>query len=182
MARLALRVAVGGTMVAHGWNHLYGGGRIDGTARWFAGIGMRQPRAQAWLASITEVAAGSALVAGAATPLAAAGVVGPLAVAIASVHRKNGFFVFREGWEYTGNLIVAAMVVAALGPGRWSVDRALGVDGRLSGRRGAAIAALGLAGAAAQLAAFYRPEPPAPPVSWAPPEAELDQPIGPPGA
>jgi putative oxidoreductase len=146
-------------MVAHGWNHLYGGGKVEGTARWFGSIGMRQPRVQAWFASLTELAAGGALVLGAGTSLAAAGVVGPMTVAIVTVHRKNGFFIIKEGWEYTGNLIVAALAIAALGPGRYSVDRLVGLDRRLAGRTGVALALLGTAGAAVQLAAFYRPEP-----------------------
>lgn len=59
------------------------------------------------------------------------------------------------------NLGAASVALAALGPGRFSVDRARGLDGRLSGPQRAALAAgLGLAGAAAQLAAFWRrPQP-----------------------
>ena len=33
---LILRVSVGATMVAHGYNHIYRGGKIKGTAGWFA--------------------------------------------------------------------------------------------------------------------------------------------------
>jgi hypothetical protein len=31
-AILLLRLAVGGTMMAHGWNHWFGGGKLAGTA------------------------------------------------------------------------------------------------------------------------------------------------------
>jgi putative oxidoreductase len=41
VAALLLRAVLGVTMVAHGWNHAFGGGKIAGTARWFASIGMR---------------------------------------------------------------------------------------------------------------------------------------------
>ena len=34
IAALVLRLAVGGTMIAHGWNHAFGGGKLPGTARW----------------------------------------------------------------------------------------------------------------------------------------------------
>ena len=39
VALLLLRVVVGLTMIAHGTNHWKGGGRIEGTARWFSGLG-----------------------------------------------------------------------------------------------------------------------------------------------
>jgi putative oxidoreductase len=110
-----------------------------------------------------EVGAGAALVAGATTPLAASAVVGTMAVAARSVHLPNGFFVVSEGYEFVLNLGTAAVGLAALGPGRLSVDRAIGLDRILTGRQRAALAAgLGLAAAAAQLAAFWRrprPEP-----------------------
>jgi putative oxidoreductase len=43
-ARLLLRAVVGGTMIAHGVRH---GRTPDGTARWFDGIGFRQPSLRA---------------------------------------------------------------------------------------------------------------------------------------
>lgn len=42
----------------------------------------------------------SALLAGAATPLAGSAVVGTMAVAARSVHLENGFFITAEGYEY----------------------------------------------------------------------------------
>jgi putative oxidoreductase len=32
IAALVLRLVVGGTMMAHGWNHAFGGGKLPGTA------------------------------------------------------------------------------------------------------------------------------------------------------
>ncbi|MFJ3774574.1 DoxX family protein [Streptomyces sp. NPDC090075] len=160
LARLLLRTAIGGTMITHGVRH---GRTLGGTAGWFQSIGFREPRLQAQLSAAVEVGAGAALVAGAATPLAASAVVGTMGVAARTVHLPNGFFVNAEGYEYVLNLAVASVAVAALGPGRWSVDAALGLDRRLTGRKAAAIAAgLGAAGAAAQLAAYWRRPTPAP--------------------
>ena len=48
-AVLLLRVTVGLTMVAHGYNHLWGGGGLAGTARWFGSLGMRPPKLHAML-------------------------------------------------------------------------------------------------------------------------------------
>ena len=75
----------------------------------------------AWLASITELAAGAALVVGLLTPLAAGALIGTLLVAFITNHRKAGFFVFRrptEGWEYIMNLVAALFAIACLGAGR----------------------------------------------------------------
>ncbi len=159
LARFLLRTVVGGTMVAHGVRH---GRTLEGTARWFGSIGFKQPMLQAQTSAVVEVASGAALIAGAATPLAASGVVGCLAVAARSVHIPNGFFVVNEGYEFVLNLSVASVVLAAIGPGRWSVDHALGTD-RFSGSRAGLFAAgLGLGGAAAQLATFWRKPAPKP--------------------
>jgi putative oxidoreductase len=157
-ARLLLRAVVGGTMIAHGIRH---GRTLDGTARWFGGIGFRQPELQARISAAVEIGAGGALLAGAATPLAAAAVIGTMAVAGRTVHLKNGYFIVDEGYEYVLSLAAAAAATAALGPGRVSVDSLLRTD-RFSGARAALFAGgLGLAGAAAQLAVFWRPALPA---------------------
>jgi putative oxidoreductase len=154
LGRLVLRGIIGGTMIAHGVKH---GRSLEGTAGWFGSIGFKRPMLQARNSAVVEIGSGAALVVGAGTPLAASAVVGTLAVAARSVHVKNGFFITAEGYEYVLNLATAAVAVSALGPGRISVDRALGVDRRLSaGQRAAVAAGLGLAGAAAQLATFWR--------------------------
>jgi putative oxidoreductase len=154
VARWTLRAVIGGTLIAHGVRH---GRTLDGTAGWFGSIGFRKPRLQAAASAAVEVGAGAALVAGAATPLAASAVVGTMSVAARSVHLPNGFFIVSEGYEYVLNLGAASVALAALGPGRFSVDRALGLDERLNGPQRAALAAgLGLAAAVAQLAVFWR--------------------------
>jgi len=154
IASLLLRGVVGGTMIAHGVKH---GTSLKGTAGWFGSIGFKQPELQAKASAVVEVGSGALLLAGAATPLASAAVVGTMGVAARSVHAPNGFFITAEGWEYVTNLAAAAVALAAIGPGRFSVDHAAGVTRRVSGGQAAAIAAgVGLAGAAAQLAMFWR--------------------------
>jgi len=151
---LLLRAAVGGTMVAHGVKHARS---LDGTARWFSSIGFRRAPVQATASAIVEIGSGSRLLVGAATPLSAATVVGTMTVAARSVHVRNGFLITAEWWEYVANLASAAIALAAIGPGRLSVDRAAGLDRWFSGHRAAAAAVVGgLVAAAAQLATFWQ--------------------------
>jgi len=157
-AALLVRLVVGVTMAAHGYNHLWGGGGVEGTARWFASLGMRPARLHAVLSGAGELAAGTALAAGLLTPLAAAFVVGTMAVAGVTAHRSNGFFVFKDGYEYVLMIAVVCAALALAGPGGYSLDHVFGWDGALSGGAGFAIAAGGgVLGAAGLLAATWRP-------------------------
>jgi uncharacterized membrane protein YphA (DoxX/SURF4 family) len=97
LALLVFRIALGVVFLAHGWNHVFGGGKIAGTGRWFESLGMRPGWLHAWTASLTELGAGALLVAGLAMPLACAGVIGTMTVAWITNHRRNGFFIFRPG-------------------------------------------------------------------------------------
>lgn len=160
LALLLLRVAVGAIMLAHGLNHIFGGGKIEGTAGWFESLGMRPGILHAWLASITEVAAGALLIVGLFTPLAAVGVVGVMVVAWITNHRTNGFFIFRpgEGWEYVMLVTVCGVALGGLGAGEWSLDNQF--DLFQSSATGLTLAlGLGIGSALALLAVFWRPPP-----------------------
>ncbi len=164
LALFAFRGAIGVVFLAHGYNHMFRGGRLAGTGRWFESLGMRPGRLHALLASWTELGAGTLLLVGLLTPLAAAGVIGVMVVAWLINHRGNGFFIFRpgEGWEYVMTLTFCGLALAALGAGRWSLDHAIGFDDP-PGLSGLLIGALGGGGGAlVLLAAFWRPPKPAP--------------------
>ena len=155
---LILRSVFGLFLAYHGYNKIFGPGGLQGTARWFDSIGMRWPIWQARLAATTEVGSGVLMALGLVTPLAAAGMIGVMTVAIVVAHWKVGFFIFKpnQGWEYCASIAVTAFVIAMIGPGRWSVDHAVGIVWR--GWTGAAIAGIaGLVGAMLQLAVSYRP-------------------------
>ncbi len=158
LAMLVLRVVFGVFLAAHGYNKIFGGNGLKGTAGWFGSIGMKWPMWQARIAAATEIGAGLLFAAGLLTPLAAAGMVALMVVAIWTVHWKVGFFVFRpnQGWEYCASIAVVAFVVGLTGPGEWSLDHAFGIH--FDNWLGAAIAGgLGVGGALAQLAICYRP-------------------------
>jgi putative oxidoreductase len=156
---LVLRVAVGVVMLAHGWNHIFRGGRIAGTGRWFESLGMRPGWLHAWTASLTEVGAGLLLLAGLLTPLAGAAVVGVMTVAWVTNHARNGFFIFRpgEGYEYVMTLTAAGLMLCFTGGGDVSLDHALGFLDPPGWAASSLCAAAGLLGAAGLLAVFWRP-------------------------
>jgi putative oxidoreductase len=158
VALLLVRVVVGITMMLHGYNHWRGGGRIAGTARWFGGLGLKFGVLQAWASVVTELAAGFLLIVGLLTPVACAAVVSVMLIAGLLAHRPNGFFVFRDGYEYVLVLSVVALALATLGPGRFSLDNLAGSE--ITGWAGGGIA-LGLAviATAGTLAMFWRPVP-----------------------
>jgi putative oxidoreductase len=159
LALLILRVTLGLTIAAHGYNKFFGGGKIAGTAGWFDSIGVRPGKLNALMAATTEIATGLLLVAGFLTPLAAAGLCSLMVVAIVTVHRKNGFFIFNPGAgiEYCLILAVTAIALGGLGAGNWSLDHATKIW-NVSAATGLGIAAIvGVGGALLQLLAFYRP-------------------------
>ena len=161
-ALLLGRIVLGMVFIAHGVNHIFGGGKIAGTARWFEGLGMRPGIVHAWTASLTEIGAGALVILGLLTPLGCAGMVGVMLVAWITNHLHNGFFIFRkgEGWEYVMVLTVFATVVGTLGSGSWSIDGHVHVLTELWGWPGFAISLGGGAiGAALLLASSWRPRP-----------------------
>jgi putative oxidoreductase len=62
---------------------------------------------------------------GLATPAAGAAAAGTMITA-ASVHKPGGFFAFAGGYEYPALLSVSTAALALTGPGRVSVDHAMG--------------------------------------------------------
>ncbi len=155
---LVFRVLFGLTFAAHGWAKRFSGGGIAGTAGWFDSIGMKPGKLHANVASSVEMATGIMLAVGLLTPLASAGIVGVMIVAGWTVHRDKGFFIVKEGWEYTFIVGLMAVAIAGLGPGKWSIDDALGLTDDWNGYVGFAVAlGIGVIGGVAQLAIFFRP-------------------------
>jgi len=162
---LLIRIAMGITMLAHGYNHAFGGGKLPGTARWFESIGIRPGRVHALLATVTELAVAPMLFLGLLTPLAAAGALGVMVVALIANHLKNGYFIFRpgEGYEYVLFIAFTALALGALGAGDWSIDSEftdhIGTLGEwFAGWHGLLVTAVaGGGGAALLLATCWRP-------------------------
>ena len=126
LSLLLVRVFAGYMIFRHGYAHVWPN-KIAGTAKWFAGMGMRPPLVQAWLASITELGSGVLLAFGLLTSLGAAGLLGVMAVAFWIEHRKRGFFIYLpgQGWEYVAMIATVAVLIGTVGPGRFSLDNAV---------------------------------------------------------
>jgi putative oxidoreductase len=158
IAALVLRCASGVILLAHGRNHGWGKGGLQGTASWFESIGLRPARVHAAVSAYLEVAAGAALLVGLLVPFAAAAGVGVMTTAFVTVHRKNGFFIFNEGegYEYVASLAFALVALSVLGAGKVSIDHAIGFTPH-GGWVGLAVAAGGVLGSGLMLATSWRP-------------------------
>jgi putative oxidoreductase len=158
IASVVLRLAIGGTLFAHGYHHAFGGGKLEGTGRWFESLGLRPGIVHAAVATLTEAGAGLALIFGFLTPLAAGAITGTMLVALITNHLKNGFFIFRpgEGYEYVLMIILVSLALASLGGGRFSLDKAIGFSFVGWGALGCA-AAIGVGGSAMLLVSCWRP-------------------------
>jgi putative oxidoreductase len=125
---LLLRLGTGGVLAAHGAQKLFGwfgGGGIEGTGHFMESIGYVPGKASATAAGIAETGGGTLLALGLATPAAGAAAAGAMAGA-AAVHAPSGFFNQAGGYEYAATLGLMAAGLAVTGPGRLSVDEALG--------------------------------------------------------
>jgi putative oxidoreductase len=129
---LLLRLVLGLTLAAHGAQKLFGwfgGGGLSGTGAHFEKhLGFRPGRVHAFAAGVTESGGGLAIALGFLTPFAAMAVIGVMFVAAMSAHAGKGFFLTKGGFEYTFVLASMAAALAFTGPGRLSVDHALGWD------------------------------------------------------
>ncbi|MFI9254308.1 DoxX family membrane protein [Streptomyces sp. NPDC053069] len=125
---LLLRLGTGGVLAAHGAQKLFGwfgGHGLEGTGQFMESVGYAPGRASATAAGLAEAGGGTLLALGLATPAAGAAAAGAMAGA-AAVHLPNGFFAQEGGYEYAASLGLAAAGLGIAGPGRLSLDHALG--------------------------------------------------------
>jgi putative oxidoreductase len=130
---LLLRLVVGLAFVGHGTQKLlgwFGGYGPKGTGGFFASQGYRAPVVMAVAAGLSEAGGGTLFALGFATPLAGALLATVMINAIAAVTFKKAFMF---GSELEIAYLTIAVSLAATGPGRFSIDRAIGWDDNISG-------------------------------------------------
>jgi putative oxidoreductase len=128
-----LRIVVGVIFVGHGSQKLFGsfgGGGTEGTTQFFATVGYRRPALMAVVAGLAEFVGGVLLIAGLLTPLASLLIATVMLNAIVTVVLPKGFL---GGWEFEFMLLTVVIALAATGPGRFSLDRAIGWSDNISG-------------------------------------------------
>ena len=128
---LLLRLVVGLLLVGHGTQKLFGwfgGGGLDGTARNFASLGYRPGRVMAMLGGMAETLGGLSLALGFLTPLGSAAIIGAMLNAILSVHLPKGVWNTKGGFEFPLTNAAVAAAVSFTGPGRYSIDHAIGLE------------------------------------------------------
>lgn len=113
---LVLRVVSGGAMASHGW------GKIQNPFHWMDGASSPPPSVLQFLAALSEFGGGLALILGAVTVVAAAGIFFTMAEAMR--HHVSAGDPFGK-WELALLYFVIAVVMLAAGPGRFSVDALL---------------------------------------------------------
>jgi len=119
LALLAMRVFVGIAFVFHGL------GRIHDLRGFAADYHISLGLARA--AKFTQIGGGILLVAGLLTPLAAIGIATTMVVATRILIVKGESFINPKGhsWEGCAFYVLAGVVIALLGPGRYSIDALL---------------------------------------------------------
>jgi putative oxidoreductase len=154
---LVLRLAVGGLLAGHGAQKLFGwfgGHGLEGTGGWLASIGYQPPKQWAMMAGLSEFGGGTLTALGLMHPIGPVSTLGAMAVATLDVHSGKPIWVTEGGAELPVTNMAAATALALVGPGAFSLDRALGI------RVPKGVAALAVLAVAAGVAvAETRPKP-----------------------
>ncbi|MDX6285996.1 MAG: putative oxidoreductase [Frankiales bacterium] len=125
---LVIRVVLGVLLVGHGTQKLFGwfgGFGLAGTGGWMHSIGHRPGKLMAMVAGLSEAGGGLLLALGFLDPLGSAVVVGVMLTA-ATTHWENGIWNTDGGYELPFFYAVTAAGLAFTGPGRYSIDHAIG--------------------------------------------------------
>jgi putative oxidoreductase len=128
------RAVVGFIIAAHGWQKLTDVGPATFGSETLAGLGVPFPTLMGYVVTFTELGGGLLLIAGLLTRFAAFALIVNLAVAIILVKSSAPLIVPPDqpgaGLELDLALIAGFAVALLAGPGRASIDRAIGLEGR----------------------------------------------------
>jgi putative oxidoreductase len=127
---LLIRLIFGLMMFAHGSQKLFGwlgGYGLAGTGGFFETLGFRPGRHFAFAAAVSEFTGGLLFALGFLGPIGPALIVAVMLVASISVHWRNGLFATTNGVEVPLLYATAAVGIALIGFGTYSLDAAFGL-------------------------------------------------------
>ena len=130
LALLTLRVVIGGLVAGHGAQKLFGsfqGPGMEGTSGMMESLGLKPGRPWAALAGLSEFGGGSLTALGFLSPLGSLGIIGAMTIATGKVHGVSPIWAQEGGPELPVTNSAVAAAIAMSGPGRYSLDEALGV-------------------------------------------------------
>lgn len=132
LALLIVRLTLGITFMGHGAQKLFGwfgGAGFATTAKGYEErMGMRPGAFYAALAGGGEFLGGLLVALGLFTPIGALLIAASMAVAIATVTGKKGYWISKGGWEYNALIIVVCVALILAGPGVYALDHVIGLD------------------------------------------------------
>ena len=130
LALLILRLTTGSFLAGHGSQKLFGwfgGHGIRGTAGWLESLGFRPGIPWALAVGLSEFCGGLLTALGLFNPIGPLAITSVMVVAIRKVHWGKPIWVSEGGAELPATNIAVASAIALAGPGRFSLDRLLGV-------------------------------------------------------
>lgn len=119
---LLARIVLGVVMFAHGYQKMLING-IGRTTDGFENLSIPLAIVSASFVTLVEFAGGVLMIVGALTTLVCVLMSVVMVGAAVFVHIPKGIFLATGGWELVGVITVGLLVLAAWGPGRYSIDR-----------------------------------------------------------
>ncbi|HEX6509127.1 MAG TPA: DoxX family protein [Chloroflexota bacterium] len=127
---LILRLTVGSLLAGHGAQKLFGwfeGPGLKGTHGFMEMLGMRPGHVWGTVAALGEFFGGTLTLLGFLNPFGPMNIAAAMTVAIRRVHWSKGIWNSNGGAELPLTNLSVAMAIACTGPGKYSLDRALGI-------------------------------------------------------
>lgn len=122
---LILRVFLGGIMMVHGSQKVFGafeGPGLKGFTETTRNLKLEPAEILGPVGAYSEFLGGLSILLGFFTPAGAIAIINTMAVAIWKVHAKNGFWNNKRGYEFNAMIIAASTALILTGPGQVSVD------------------------------------------------------------
>ncbi|BBL78503.1 hypothetical protein RxyAA322_03570 [Rubrobacter xylanophilus] len=130
LSALLLRLVTGSLLAGHGAQKLFGwfgGPGMEGTSGFMESLGLRPGRTWAAIGGASEFGGGTLTALGFLNPLGPLGIIAAMSMASVTAHRGKPIWVTEGGAELPVTNMAVAAALMLNGPGRYSLDRALGL-------------------------------------------------------